>query len=115
MEKRTLIEQLDFANDETEVRERLAARKYHSEQVPIIQEWLRREEEARSAASSAKRSARSEETLSITKEVNAITRSEAAAARRSARYTMYAAVIAAISAIIAAKAEIYDLISKISP
>lgn len=115
MEKRTLIEQLDFANDETEVRERLAFRQYYSEQVPIIQEWLRRKEEARSAASSAKRDAREKETLSIAKEANAIARSEAAATQRSARYAMYAATIAAISAIIAAKAEIYELIPNVLP
>ncbi len=107
------MQQLEAHDNELEVRDRIAHGQYNAQHLAIAQEWLRRKEEARLAASSAKRDAREKETLSIAKEANAIARSQAVAAARSARYAMYAAVIAAIGAIIAAKAEIYELISKV--
>ena len=109
------MQQLEAHNNELDVRERIAHGQYNAQHLAIAQEWLRRKEESRSAASSAKRDARSEETLSIAKEANAIARLEAASAARSARYAMYAAVIAAIGAIIAAKSEIYELIFNVLP
>ncbi|MDP3744441.1 MAG: hypothetical protein Q8Q76_08900 [Methylotenera sp.] len=110
-----LMQQLEAHDNEAEVRERLASRQYHSEQVPIIQEWLRRKEEARSAASSTKRDAREEETLSIAKEAlsiakeaNRIASEDLAAAQSSAtsafeqaRWAKWAAIIATVAAIIA--------------
>jgi hypothetical protein len=62
-----LLAQLDKHNNESEVRERLARREYHSEQVPIVQEWLRRKEEARSSAAAARGETREEENLSISR------------------------------------------------
>lgn len=62
-----LLAQLDKYNNEPEVRERLARREYHSEQVPIVQEWLRRKEEARSSDAAARSEKREEENLSISR------------------------------------------------
>lgn len=92
--------------------------------TPFAQEWLRLKQEERDLASSAKRDAREEETLSIAKRALAIAeeanriatedlaaaKSSAASAREQARWAMWAAIIATIVAIIAAKDQILAFI-----
>ena len=72
-----------------------------SQSLAIAQEWLRRKEEARSAASSAKRNAWEEEILSIAKEANRIASESRTAAFEQVRWAKWAAIIATIAAIIA--------------
>ena len=88
--------------------------------------WLALQAEERANASSAKRDAREEETLSISKRsaataeealstaksANLIASEQLVAARRNARYAMYAAAVATTAAIVSAKAEIYEFIAK---
>ena len=92
--------------------------------TPFAQEWLRLKQEERDLASSAKRDAREEETLSIAKSALAIAeeanriasedlaaaKSSAASAGEQARWAMWATIIATIAAIIAAKDQILALI-----
>lgn len=92
---------------ETEVRERLAHKKYAERNLSFVQEWLRRKDQEREDKRSAKRDAREEETLSIAKEANriasealVIARSSSDAVRKQARWAMIAAIIAAITAIV---------------
>lgn len=91
---------LDKANNEPEVRQRIAAGDYSAHHKSLALEWLRRREELRSAQAEAERNSReersveiSEQALAIAKEANSIARSQAVAAWRAARYAMYAAVI----------------------
>ena len=60
MEK-SLFQQLEEFGNEAEVRRRLASAGYHTEQVPIVQEWLRSKEAARAAADAAAASSRAAE------------------------------------------------------
>lgn len=110
MAERTFLEQLDAANNEAEVRTRLAAGNYNARHASLAEEWLRSREAARAEASAAKRDAREEKTLAIAKEANSIARSQAIAAARSARWAMYAAIIAAVAAAITSKDQILALI-----
>jgi hypothetical protein len=105
------------------VRKRFAEDVYctHDEK-PIIQEWLRRKDEERALASSSKRDAREQETLSIAKEANRIAFSALAEARfanRSRWKDRISTIIAIIIAAIAAREDIIWLISwlinKITP
>ncbi len=59
------LQQLEAYDNELEVRERIAHGQYNAQHQAIAQEWLRRKEESRSAASLAKRDAREEETMYI--------------------------------------------------
>ena len=59
------MQQLEAYDNELEVRERIASGLYNAQHQAIAEEWLRRKEESRLAATSAKRDAREEETLSI--------------------------------------------------
>ena len=110
MAERTFLEQLEAANNEDDVRLRLARGNYNGRHAGEAQEWLRSKEAARTGASAAKRDARDEETLAIAKEANSIARSQATAAANSARWAMYAAIIAATAAAIATKDQILALI-----
>lgn len=67
MTQLSFLAQLEKYNNEPEVRERLARGEYHSEQVPIVIEWLRCKEEARSSAAAARTETREEENLSISR------------------------------------------------
>ncbi len=67
MSERSFLEQLDAANDEAEVRERLAAGKYNSMAAGLAREWLRRKEEARAAEATSRAEAREEESLAISR------------------------------------------------
>lgn len=109
------LARLDAANNELEVRERLAGGQYNSRHAALAQEWLRRKEEARLAEASARAEAREAESLSIANralaaatEANRIAsedlaaaRDSAASAREQARWAMWAAIIATVAAIIA--------------
>ena len=86
-------QQLEATGNEDSIRERIAIGSLHGEQLGIAQEWLRRIEVSRSEASTAKRDAREEETLSIAKDANRI-------ASRAERWAMYAAIAAVIALII---------------
>lgn len=68
-----------------------------------IEHWLRLKAEERALASSAKRDAREEETLSIAREANRI-------ALAASRWAMYAAIIAITAIAIATKDQILALI-----
>lgn len=103
------------AKDELEVREALVAGRYNSRRAPLVQEWLRRKEEARVAEATARAEAREAESLSIANqalaaatEANRIAsedlaaaRESAASAREQARWAMWAAIIATVAAIVA--------------
>lgn len=65
--ERNFLAQLDAANNETEVRERLAAGKYNSLAAGLAREWLRRREEARAAETASRAEAREEESLAISR------------------------------------------------
>jgi len=97
------------------VRKRLPERTYCThEETPIIEEWLRRKDEERGLASSSKRDAREEETLSIAKEANRIASSaltEARFANRSRWKDRISTIIAIIIAATAAREDIIWLIS----
>ena len=102
------------------VRKRMAENIYCStkEERSIVQEWLRRKDEGRNLASSSKRDAREEETLSIANEANLIAsraldtaESEARLARRSRWIDRIIPMIAIIIAAIAARDDIKWLIS----
>jgi hypothetical protein len=67
MSKDSLLDQLEKFGKEQDVRTRLAQGHYHSELIPIVMEWLRRKEEARSSAAAARSEAREEESLSISR------------------------------------------------
>ena len=96
----------------------------HGEAVEVV----RRFDAAQAAASSAKRDAREEETLSIARKALSIAETQAAAAAASAdaareqasaaksqaRWAMWAAIIAVIAAAIATKDQILALIFKAS-
>ena len=85
--------QLEAQNDESKVRIAIASGHYNPNEAAVAQDWLKRKEEARSAAASAKRDSREEETLAIAKEANKI-------ASRAERWAMYAAIAAVIALII---------------
>lgn len=102
---------------EADLRTYLLHRLVRPEEMKFAEEWLRKYEASRTAASSAKRDAREEETLSIARralsiaeDANSIAQSQSAAARRAARYAMYAAAIATAAAIVQAKDAILALI-----
>jgi len=117
-------QQRELNGNEDDVRDRMARGLYHGEHLGVAQEWLRKLDAGRAAASSAKRDAREESTLaiaaealSIAKDANriaseelAVAREAASSARRNARWAMYAAITAVVAAIIAAKDQIYELI-----
>lgn len=117
-------QQLELHGDEESVRDRMARGLYHGEHLGVAQEWLRKLDAGRAAASSAKRDVREESTLAIAaealtvaKDANriasedlAIAREAASSARRNARWAMYAAIAAVVAAIVAAKEQIYALI-----
>jgi hypothetical protein len=85
--------QLEAQNDESKVRIAIASGHYNPNDAAVAQDWLKRKEEARSAAASSKRDSREEETLAIAKEANKI-------ASRAERWAMYAAIAAVIALII---------------
>ena len=102
MNQRTFLEELDSANNEAEVRERLARRLYGPQHAALAQEWLRRRESSRAAEASARAEAREEEALAIARSAE----STAKEALRIARAEKTAAIVAAIAAIIAAIAAV---------
>ena len=108
--ERTLTQQLDAADDERGVRDRLANRQYHSDQIPVIEEWLRRKVEARTQAAAAKRDALEEESLAVDKATSRATSEAAISARSAARWAMWAAIIAITAVAIANKDQILALI-----
>ncbi len=96
--------QLDAQNDESKVRIAIASGHYNPNDAAVAQDWLKRKEEARSAAASAIRDAREIETLSIAKEANDI-------ARSASRWAMWASIIAVIAIV----SEMKDQISALIP
>lgn len=95
MNQLTFKEQLERHGNESDVRDRMVRGLYHGEHLGVAQEWLRRKEEARATASSAKRDAREEETLSIA-------RSALSNSKRANAIAVTAIVLSAATAIIAA-------------
>jgi hypothetical protein len=67
MNQRTFLEQLDAVDNEAEVRERLAAGNYNARHATLAQEWLRRKESSRSTETAARKEAREEEGLAISR------------------------------------------------
>lgn len=68
----------------------------------LVHEWLSSKERARESASSAKRDAREEETLSIAREANSIAREALHNSRCANHIAIAAAIFAALATIIAA-------------
>ncbi|MGH8520972.1 MAG: hypothetical protein ACREU9_06045 [Gammaproteobacteria bacterium] len=100
---------LDKANNDDEVRQRIAGGKYNDHHKSLAQEWLRRREESRASEAATRAESRDEETLSIAREANLIAR----AASREVRIDRYIAIIAVIIAAIAARDDIVWLIGRV--
>ena len=94
--QRTFWEQLDAANDEAEVRRRIAEGLYSEPHLGIAQEWVRRQEASRSEAASSRKEAREEESLSIS--------------RRALRNSILATIIATIAIIVATREIIWSAV-----
>lgn len=90
------MQQLEAHDNELEVRDRIAHGQYNAQHLAIAQEWLRREEEARSAASSAKRDAREEETLSIARRALSISNRANITAIIAIAFSVITAIIIAV-------------------
>ena|SRR5712691_5054357 len=101
MIQRDLLAQLDAANDESEVRHRLATGQYHSSQVPVVQEWLRARETGRAEALASRKEEREEESLSIS--------------RRALRNSILATIIATIAIVVAARDIIWSAVMSLFP
>ena len=105
----TLYAELE-AMGEAQVRITLAKGLFQmGQKTNLAQEWLRSKDEERAAASSAKRNALEEETLSVAKEANTIALAAAVSASDAndiARFARKISVIAAVAAIVAAIAAI---------
>jgi hypothetical protein len=110
--QRNFLEQLDFVNNEDEVREHIAHGRYNSQHVAIAQEWLRRKEASRAVMAAARAEVREEEANSIARAAGlaaaaaAAAASEANAIARSAKKISIAAVLAAFVAAIATVASV---------
>lgn len=78
--------------------------------VALIKEWLALIDRERSAAASAKRDAREEETLAIAKSANRLASDSNRIALAASRWAMYAAIIAITAIAIATKDQILALI-----
>lgn len=116
----SFLARLDAANNELEVRERLAGGQYNAKHAALAEEWLRRREDARQVEATARAEAREEESLSAVREANAIARSASFAAtaaaaaaseaneiaRSNRRIAISAAIIAAVAAAAAIVASI---------
>ena len=116
--------QLEEHNNPDEVRQRLAAGKYHSAHANIVREYLAaidREVELDRIERAETRGERSvsltEDAVEIAREANRISRenvlaaqSSAASARIQAHWAMIAAVIATVAAISAAKDDIIQVV-----
>ena len=125
MNQLEFFKRLDAANDVQSIRNRLASGQYSPPYDGMAREWLRIKDSAVADVAASKRDAREERTLaiaedalSIAKVANriasedlAVAKDSATSARRNARWALYAAVTAVVAAIIAAKDQIYALIS----
>lgn len=116
MNKPTFRERLDAANDERDVRDRIARGLYHTQHLAVAKEWLREKEESRAREAEARRESREEQALAIAREDVELARvsAEAAstsahAARSQATWAMWAAAIAVVAAIVASKDMLYSL------
>lgn len=116
MDKPTFRQRLDIANDERDVRGRLARGLYHSQHAAIAKEWLREREEATAREAEARRESREEQALALARENMELARISADAASASARaarsqaaWAKWAAVIAVIAAIVSSKDVLYSL------
>jgi hypothetical protein len=90
---RTFLERLDAANNETEVRERLAGGKYNQQHASLAREWLRRKEEERAAAIAARSEARDDESLSLSRKAIEISERSVRNSERSTRIAIAALVL----------------------
>lgn len=120
----SFLARLDAANNELEVRERLAGGQYNSRHAALAQEWLRRKEEERVADANTRAEEREAESLSIANRALAVAteanriasedlaaaRDSAASARLQARWAKWAAIIATVAAVIATKDQIITLV-----
>jgi hypothetical protein len=108
----TLFTDKEFeALDEDGVRTKLASNEWAllPTKSGLAELWLKSKDDARAAASSAKRDAREDETLAIAREANSIARD----ALRAVRKDRYIAIAAIIIAAIAAHKEIKWLITSV--
>lgn len=97
---------------EDTVRKLLAGKTFCThDEIPIVEEWLRRKDKERAVASSSKRDVREEETLSIAKEANRIALDAFSFTRRSRRADRIMTITAITIAVIAAREDIIWLIS----
>lgn len=113
MLREEFLTRLDNADNESEVRIRVAAGDYSEVHKALAQEWLRKKEEARNSAAATKRDDREEKTLAIAadalaiaKEANRIAVEDLEEARKSAKsaadqakWAMWAAIIASVAAL----------------
>ena len=105
---RNFLEQLDAANNETEVRERLASGLYNARHAAIAREFLRRKEEKRAAEASGRVEARDEENLRIARESVAISRK----ALDNSRFATGIAVIAVVLSVVLAIQKLVEWYAK---
>jgi hypothetical protein len=100
---------------EETVRKLLAEKTYCThDEIPIVEEWLRRKDEERTVVRASIRDAREERTLSIAEEANRIASSALAEARLANRSRWKDRIIAITAIIIAAMAAREDIIWFIS-
>jgi type IV secretory pathway component VirB8 len=101
----SFMQKLEAHGNVRNVRERLASGKYHSEQVDIVKEWLRRKEEERSAETADRAEAREEENLSISRK----------ALRNSQRANIIAIIAMVLSAATAIIVAVIQFMGEKSP
>jgi hypothetical protein len=108
------------------VRKRLARGDFANHKIPLVQEWLRLQEERRLNNAVSRSEAREEESLSISrkalaiseeansisKESNSISRNANSISDKARRYARWSNIIAIIAIIISAAVAIYEYISK---
>ena len=104
----TFLEQLEAADNEVEVRERLAAGLYNARHAALAREFLRRREEKRAAEATARVVTRDEENLKIARENVAISRK----ALDNSRFATGIAVIAVVLSVVLAIQKLVEWYAK---
>jgi len=106
--EQNFLEQLETADNEAEVRERLAAGLYNARHAGIAKEFLRRREEKREAEARTRAEAREEENLKIARESVAISRT----ALQNSRFATRIAVIAVVLSVVLAVQKLVEWYAK---
>jgi hypothetical protein len=94
------------------VRKRLARGDFANHKIPLVQEWLRLQEERRLNNAVSRSEAREEESLSISRKALAISEEANSISDKARRYARWSNIIAIIAIIISAAVAIYEYIFK---